>query len=155
MSNEIWKDIKDYEGLYQVSNLGNVRSLDRFVYDFNSNNKSKRFKKGKLLKVRQTGKKYLSAFLSKNNILKKFFVHRLVAEHFIDKNNFKCMPSENRENIKLDDLYINHIDENPLNNKANNLEWCTITYNNNYGTRKEKFNNTISKRKLVIKNENI
>lgn len=155
MSNEIWKDIKDYEGLYRVSNLGNVRSLDRFVYDFNSNNKSKRFKKGKLLKVRQTGKKYLSAFLSKNNILKKFFVHRLVAEHFIDKNNFKCMPSENRENIKLDDLYINHIDENPLNNKANNLEWCTITYNNNYGTRKEKFNNTISKRKLVIKNENI
>lgn len=148
MSNEIWKDIEGYEGLYQVSNLGNVRSLDRFVYDLNSNSKSKRFKKGKLLKVRQTGKKYLSAFLSKNNILKKFFVHRLVAEHFIDKNNFKCMPSENRENIKLDDLYINHIDENPLNNKANNLEWCTIAYNNNYGNRIKKFNETISKRRV-------
>lgn len=47
MNNEIWKDIKGYEGLYQVSNLGNVRSLDRFVYDFNSSSKNKRFKKGK------------------------------------------------------------------------------------------------------------
>ena len=148
MNNEIWKDIKGYEGLYQVSNLGNVRSLDRFVYDFNSSSKNKRFKKGKLLKVRQTGKLYLSAFLSKNNILKKYFVHRLVAEHFVDKNNFKCMASENKNNVDLNYLFINHIDENPLNNKADNLEWCTIAYNNNYGNRIKKFNETISKRKV-------
>ena len=151
MKNEIWKDIKGYEGLYQVSNLGNIRSLDRIVYDFNSSRKSKRFKKGKLLKVRQTGKLYLSAFLSKNNILKKYFVHRLVAEHFVDKSNFKCLVSENKNEVDLNYLFINHIDENPLNNKADNLEWCTIKYNNNYGTRIEKFNKTISKRKLANK----
>lgn len=151
MNNEIWKDIKGYEGLYQVSNLGNVRSLNRFVYDFNSSSKNKRFKKGKLLKVKQTGKLYLSAFLSKNNKLKKYFVHRLVAEHFIDKTNFKYMPNEDIANINFNNLFINHIDENPLNNQANNLEWCTITYNNNYGNRIKKFNETISKRKLVDK----
>lgn len=151
MNNEIWKNIKGYEELYQVSNLGNVRSLDRFVYDFNSKSKSKRFKKGKILKVKQTGKLYLSAFLSKNNILKKFFVHRLVAEHFIDKTDFKCMPNEDKNKINLDNLFINHIDENPLNNQADNLEWCTIAYNNNYGNRIKKFNNTIKKRKMVDK----
>ena len=147
MKNEIWKDIKNYEGLYQVSNLGNVRSLDRFVNDFNSIKKKKRFKKGKLLKIKQTGKLYLSAFLSKNNKLKKYFVHRLVAEHFIDKTNFKCMENEERKNIDSDYLFINHIDENPLNNQVDNLEWCTIAYNNNYGNRIKKFNETISKRR--------
>ena len=153
MNKEIWKPIINYEGLYEISNFGNVRSLDRYVDDANFCCKYKQFKKGKILKTRQTGKKYLSAFLSKNNILKKFFVHRLVAEHFIDKINFKCMPSEDRASINLENLFINHIDENPLNNRVENLEWCTIKYNNNYGTRKEKFNNTIGKRKSGVKNE--
>lgn len=110
---EIWKDIKDFEGLYQVSNLGRVRSLDRPYH------------KGKILTPAFDGKKnYLFVGLHKNKVVKQKNVHRLVAETFIDNpNNYPC---------------INHIDENKTNNHVENLEWCTIKYNSNYGNGKER-----------------
>lgn len=118
---EVWKDIEGYEKLYQVSNFGNVKSLDHYA----SNGKKEILYKGKTLqqqKHKKTG--YLSVELSKNNKQKRIMVHRLVARAFIDNPN--KMPC------------INHIDEDKTNNKAQNLEWCNHKYNNNYGENTKK-----------------
>lgn len=118
---ETWKDIRDYENLYQTSNLGRARSLDRWVKDTNG---SLRFYKGKILKLCTDKYGYLKVGLCKNNKYKKFYVHRLVAEAFIpNPDNLPC---------------VNHKDENKQNNNVENLEFCTYEYNNTYGTRIEK-----------------
>ena len=100
---EVWKDIKGYEGLYQVSNLGRVKSLN-----YNNTNKEKILKS-------ETLRGYIRYHLFKKNKGKHYFLHRLVAEAFI--------PNPNNYPI------INHIDGNPLNNNIDNLEWCTYKYN--------------------------
>lgn len=110
---EIWKDIKDYEGLYQISNLGNVRSLERKVRI----NKGYRIVKNKILKLGIRNNYYVIN-LNKNNKKKSFQVHRLVAEAFI--NNLDNKP------------IINHKNFNKLDNNVNNLEWCTQKENVNY-----------------------
>ncbi|KIL06935.1 hypothetical protein SR42_15335 [Clostridium botulinum] len=101
--NEIWKDIKGYEGRYKISNLGNVYSLISNI----------------ILKVNILNTGYCQVKLS-NCINKKcYLVHVLVAKHFIDNpNNYPI---------------VNHKDEIKTNNKASNLEWCTYSYNTNYG----------------------
>lgn len=125
---EIWKDIKNYEGYYQVSNTGKVRSLDRYVATTGNPN-GQRLIKGKIKKqTLRIGKGrddgYYYVMLSKNNTIKSCSVHRLVAEAFIPNlDNLPC---------------INHKDENKLNNSVDNLEWCTIAYNNVYGTARER-----------------
>jgi hypothetical protein len=106
---EIWKDIKGYEGLYQVSNLGRVRSNYRRVVNHKSG--STRLCAGKLMVAWDNGNGYLTVSLSKSGKRKNHYVHRLVASAFI----------ENRGTGK----YINHIDFNKYNNNATNLEWCT------------------------------
>lgn len=122
MNKEIWKDIKGYEELYQVSNLGNVRSLDRYVKQLNNNTIIERIYKGKILKNNIASNGY-SRVVLQNRKPKTFLVHRLVAEAFIpNPNNY---------------LYINHKDEDKTNNHASNLEWCTQSYNINYGKRNE------------------
>lgn len=105
---EEWRDIIGYEGKYQISNFGRVKSF-------------KRYKEGKILRAKNN-KEYLSIGLSngKDGKQKYYLIHRLVAEAFI--------PNPNNYPI------INHIDENKKNNKATNLEWCTHKYNINYGT---------------------
>lgn len=110
---EEWKDIKGYEGLYQISNYGNVKSL-------NYNNT----KKGKILKtfIMRTG--YIGIGLNKNNKRKPFKIHRLVAEAFIP----------NPENLPV----VNHKNEKKNDNRVENLEWCTYKYNSNYGSCKLK-----------------
>ena len=112
---EEWRDIKGYEGLYQVSNLGRIKILK-------SNYGRPRIK---ILKLKKRKDGYIEINLHKNGVIKTFRVHQLVARSFIDNPN----------NLKE----INHKDENPSNNRADNLEWCTRKYNNNYGTRIEKF----------------
>lgn len=116
---EIWKDIKDYEGLYQVSDLGRVKSLDRFVCCKNNTTK---LCKGRLLRIHKND--YLFVRLCNESIYKTKYIHKLVAQAFIPNPN--GLPE------------INHKDENKLNNNIENLEWCTITYNNSYGTRTQK-----------------
>lgn len=107
---EIWKDIDEFEGLYQVSNLGNVKSLN-----YNHTGKERN------LKARNNGWGYLFVKLYKNGNRKLFTIHRLVAKAFIPN------PENKRE--------VNHKDENKTNNRVDNLEWMTSKENINYGTR--------------------
>lgn len=116
---EKWKDINGYEGYYQVSSYGRVRSLDRLV--------SNRFIKGSILKQNERGK-YLCVCLSKDKMKKSYSVHILVANAFIDNpNNLPC---------------INHKDEIKTNNRVENLEWCTHKYNINYGNAQSRKSNS-------------
>lgn len=126
---EIWKDIPGYEDLYQVSNLGRVKSLDKYVNSAIKNN-TKVLRKSQLLKIR-INQGYYEVTLTHNNKRKYCKVHRLVAQAFIPNPN----------NLSQ----INHKDENPLNNNVENLEWCTAQYNCSYGNRtKNIYNNTRS-----------
>lgn len=119
---EIWKPIKNYEGLYEVSNNGRIRSVDRVVEFNTAYGKQERFFKGKIISQHFDGKKnYLFVILSKNGKQKMRNVHRIVAENFI--SNPKNYPE------------VNHIDENKTNNNVGNLEWCDHKYNNNYGIK--------------------
>lgn len=104
---EMWKDIKGYEGIYQISNFGNVCSL----------NYGKRgYAKNLVPKVNNCGRLWVELF--NNGVKRQFLIHRLVGEAFIP----------NPDNLPQ----INHIDENPKNNCVENLEWCTNEYNIRY-----------------------
>ena len=116
---EIWKDIKGYEGRYQVSNMGRVKSLKRTV---TKKNGRKQTIQERFLKPRGNSNGYLRVYLREGGDTgKNFSVHRLVCEAF----------HENPENKPC----VNHIDENKVNNVASNLEWCTVKENCNHGTR--------------------
>lgn len=121
---EIWKDIPGYEGLYQVSTMGNVRSLERY---YTSGNGVVR-KTGGLLTFKLNYHGYFRVGLSKNGKTIYKFVHSLVAEVFIP-NPFG-FPQ------------INHKNEVKTDNSVSNLEWCTAKYNSNYGHRTEKIMKT-------------
>ena len=110
-----WKPIKGFDGIYEVSNNGKVRSLDKEVNVSNQYGaKAKRIIKGRMLKQIFNGMYYV-VVLSNNNKVKQYFIHRLVAETFIENpNHYNC---------------VNHIDCNKLNNNVENLEWCTKEYN--------------------------
>ena len=114
---EIWKDIKDYP-LYQVSNLGNVRSRNYQYFGGKYRNILYK-KKGRMLK-QFVDNGYAHVNLSRNGKIKKSRVHRLVATAFLP----------NPTNLPM----VNHKDENKLNNNVDNLEWCTPLYNTRYGT---------------------
>ena len=105
---EVWKDIRGYEGLYQVSNVGRV----------------KRVKTGRILKGIFSGYGYVQVDLSKEGCTSKKLIHRLVAQAFIPNVDNK--------------LEVNHINEDKTNNRVDNLEWVTRKENNNHGTHNEK-----------------
>ena len=123
MTEEIWKDIKDYEGLYQVSNWGRVKS-------FNYKNSGKE----RLMKPYKTTGGYFQVKLQKNRKSKNCRVHRLVAETFLP----------NPENLPE----VNHIDEDKTNNRVDNLEWKTHKDNVNHGTRNERAAKAMTNGKL-------
>ena len=110
MREEEYKDVIGYEGLYQVSNKGNVKSLNY-----------RHTGKERILKLRKNNRGYLQVFLYKEGKAKVYKVHRLVATAFIPNPN----------NLEQ----VNHIDEVKTNNIVENLEWCTREYNYHYGTR--------------------
>lgn len=114
---EIWKEIEGYEAIYEVSNLGRVRSLDRVDCA------GKRLK-GKILRNCAHKDGYMLVGLNKNGNKRKFTIHRLVAIAFIQN---PCGYEQ-----------INHIDEIKYNNFDFNLEWCDSKYNMNYGTAQER-----------------
>jgi len=119
---ETWKDIKGYEGLYQVSNLGRVKSLKRTVIKKNGR---KQHRKERILKPLADRNGYLQVVLYNGYGKRKIsLVHRLVCKVF----------HENPENKPC----VNHIDENKANNTASNLEWCTYEENLSHGTRTAK-----------------
>ena len=110
---EEWRDVVGYEGLYEISNFGRVKSL----------NYRKTGEEG-LLSPQPTSRDYLQVGLSKNGKRKIYSIHRLVAIAFIPNPN--------------DYPEVNHKDEDKSNNCVDNLEWCTSKYNANYGTRSKR-----------------
>lgn len=140
---ELWKPIEGFEGLYEVSNLGRVRSLDReVVREYRSKNPIAI--KGKELKGDYTKEGYKVVTLYKEGRRKRAVVNRLVATAFI--------PNPDPESK----TQINHKDEIKDNNIATNLEWCTPKYNSNYGTRTKRFvNKMLNKRGKEIEGVNI
>ena len=114
---EEWKDIKGYEGLYQISNFGRVRTYDKLLNHFSG---KKRILKGKVLKL-SFDRRYYFITLYKEGKRKLCLIHRLVAEAFIpNPNNY---------------TEVNHKGENKTKNYVWQLEWCTHKENCNYGTR--------------------
>ena len=124
---EIWKDIDGYNGCYQVSSLGRVRSISRDV----DHGKYVAFQEGRILSQFSSPCGYCQVNLSKDGIARPILVHRLVASAFID--GFK------------DGLVVNHKDEDKHNNRVENLEWVTQQDNCNYGTRNERVKSKVSR----------
>lgn len=110
---EIWKQIEGYNGKYEISSYGRVKSYAQDTIN------------GKIKTGNRTKKGYLSILLYGENGEKKWYpIHRLVAQAFIpNPNNYS---------------QVNHIDENKENNHVENLEWCDCNYNVNYGTRTQR-----------------
>lgn len=125
---EIWRDVEGYEGLYQVSSLGRVKSLRRTV------SRGTNFKpvRERILKPGYN-KNYAYVVLSKHGVTKTKYIHQLVARTFIPNTN----------NYPI----LNHKDENPRNNCVDNLEWCTYSYNLSYNDLRKRV--AVSRRKAV------
>ena len=116
---EIWKSIKGYEGLYEVSNTGRVKSCERVcIYK----DGRKRLYFGQILKLHKRKEGYLQVGLrDESKLLKQYLVHRLVAEAFLEN--------------PLNKPEVNHIDCNKQNNNVNNLEWCTPKENSIHASK--------------------
>lgn len=110
---EVWRPVKGYEGLYEVSNLGNLRSVDRYV----KIGKGYGLLKGKPKKPSLNSGGYLITTLSKNGQVKNYSVHRLVADAFCEN------PNRERFNV------VDHINTDTLDNRAENLRWCDTAGN--------------------------
>lgn len=121
LEREEWRAVKGYEGLYEVSSFGRVRSLDRWV---NHSRGEKALRKGQILKLQPNKDGYPMAALCHKQKIKLAQVHRLVADAFVpNPDNLPC---------------VNHRNEIKDCNIPDNLEHCTVAYNNSYGTKLKK-----------------
>ena len=113
--NETWKPISGFNEAYEVSDLGNIRSIKRTINQFGHKTNYNRVFSGKILKPRTQNSGYLLIWLSKNGISKPYLMHRLIALEFIpNTQNYLC---------------VNHKDGDKLNNQVDNLEWCNHSEN--------------------------
>lgn len=135
MEQEIWKDIPGYEGRYQVSNLGRIRSLDMLVRTKGGKNA---VRKGRILSPVVNKDGYYIVCLCDGRSKKGIRVHRIVAYVFV--------PNPVGYNI------VNHKDRNPANNAASNLEWCDTAYNVTYDGARARSSETRYKNKKGFKN---
>ena len=124
---EEWRDVVGYEGRYQVSSEGRVKSLERKVPKWDG----ERTVKERILKPCVTGSGYLYVNLYAGGRTRMFYVHRLVCQAFHDNPDNKPQ--------------VNHLNEDKTDNRACNLEWCTAEENTNFGTRTERSRKTLSK----------
>lgn len=122
MDIELWKPIEGYEGLYEISNLGRVKRLERYTYD--SIGRKQSFKEMLIKLHKDSNHYYLKVNLYKNGVGKPFYIHRLVYETFVGE-----IP---------EGMQVNHIDENKENNRVDNLNLMTPSQNINWGTRNAK-----------------
>lgn len=122
---EEWKDIKGYEGLYQVSTLGRIRSFHEYGGV-----------KERILHLKICKNGYVSVALAKDGKYTYPLIHRLVAQAFVPNPDNKPV--------------VNHKDENKANNHADNLEWCSTEYNNTYGTRNQRAIESKKKKVLCV-----
>lgn len=109
---EVWKPIKGYEGRYEASNLGNIRSLDRMI---KSKGEGKRFLRGRVLKKLIVRNGYEHVALCKDGRTKRVSVHRVIASTFLKR--------------RPEDEVVNHINGIKTDNRVSNLEWCTYKQN--------------------------
>lgn len=130
--NEIWKPVKNYEGYYQISNLGNIRSIERITTS--KNNVNRRYK-SRQLKTSLNENRYVVVVVRVNNVHYNFKIHRLVAESFIPNPDNKAT--------------VNHIDGNKQNNNVLNLEWSTHSENIKHAF-KNNLNNNENQYKPVL-----
>ena len=128
---EEWKDVKDYEGLYQVSNLGRVKSVERMKWS-GLNGGCYVTVPERILKTIKDKYGYLTVNLCKDSKMKTYKVHRLVATAFLDNPN----------NLPM----INHKNEIKSDNHVDNLEWCDASYNANYGTRNQRVGEKVAEK---------
>jgi hypothetical protein len=119
VENEIWKNVVGFEGLYMVSNFGRIKNLPKQINNGNSIYLSKE----KIKKETINKQGYSTITLTKNNKGKRFLLHRLIAESFI--------PNIEKKRV------VNHIDNNPKNNKVSNLEWVTHRENTCHQIKKQ------------------
>jgi hypothetical protein len=133
---EIWKDIAGYEGKYQVSNLGRVRSLSRISTSRNASGEYQYKTKEKILRTFTQRGGYQRVSFGKGKDKKAFMVHRLVGMAFVPGYR--------------EGLFVNHKDENPHNNRADNLEWVTTAENNIYGNHIKNSRRYVAVEQLTI-----
>ena len=131
---EVWKDIKGYEGLYQVSNEGRIKSLPK-KWSCGDRN-STRYHDSIIMKQSLDEKGYKMVCLSKNGKSTTKKVHKLVANAFIE--NTDNLPQVNHKDENKENNYIHINEDGSVNLEKSNLEWCTAKYNVRYGTRMER-----------------
>lgn len=120
---EKFKPVKGYAGIYEISNMGRVKSLSRVI---ERNDGNTRVTEDRIILPFTTKAGYSQIVLCKDGVKKKHYIHRLVALAFIPNDN------------PIEKIVVNHKDENPINNNVGNLEWCTQRYNMRYGKMQAK-----------------